>query len=252
MEFENDLLSNIELIKIEIFCITQHEYSMLEISTEVAFSELEERFESLTKKLNICNTETENYFEEQKKLPDIELISKINNSHRIISELNRVSEHLKILCEMRIIYLFKSVETNLKSIIEIAYPKVNLKDFFKWDNLNAFFKSLEIDYSKCPGYYEVDELRKVNNSVKHNSKIKDDLKNISEFKMNTDVINYSNYNNFYNRVKPFANKYVKNISDNIIAERFDFNEEKLINIAENFKLRMDNNQIKILIEKLQK
>ena len=250
MDFEEHFKPKRENIKVEIFCVTQNHYNMLEISTEKIFGELEDRFEKLSNELKLNDQQTQNYFDSKNKIPDLDFISKLDTSQRILNELNWVSDHLKILTEMRIIHLFKSVELNLKSIIKIAYPKTESKYFYNWENLNSFFKSLEINYSKCEGYNEVNDLRKVNNSIKHNSTFSYEIKNILEFKNNSEIINYKNYNKFYNRVITFANIYVKKISEAIILERFDFNDEKLNKLTEEFKMRMDKTQLDNFINKL--
>lgn len=251
MEFEKYFDSERENIKTEIICVTQHQYQMLEISTDKVFAELEDRSEKLTSELNLNEQQTEGYFKSKHNVPDIDFISQLNTSQRISNELNWVTEHLKILSEMRIIYLFKSVETNLKSIIEIAYPQVDSKYFYRWDNLNTFLKSLAIRYARSEGYNEVDELRRVNNSIKHNLTLSTDIKTILEFNMDSEKINYKNFQSFYSRVKPFASKYVNNIAGAIMAERFEFDDEKITNLSKEFKVRMDEDQLKNFIKRLQ-
>jgi hypothetical protein len=111
------------------------------------------------------------------------------------------SEHLNALSEMTVVYLFKSVEITMKTLIHTAYPQINTKDFYQWNNMASYFKSINIKISDFEGYEEVLQLKKVNNSIKHNNTINEDINKIREFTGETQFT-FKNISSFNGRIKP--------------------------------------------------
>lgn len=79
------------------------------------------------------------------------------------SKMITAKEHLTVLAEMKIIYIFKSLETKIKSLLYTAYPQIKISDLYRWDSIVSVFK----------GYKEVLELQKVNNNLKHSELLND-------------------------------------------------------------------------------
>lgn len=215
-EFNNFRMSEKDYIESEIFAITQYNYEMLEISTEVIFGELEDRLLVAKQQNNEIENKIITHLKTNKEdsFPFFDDLDQNNN------EIRWVSEHLKIISEMRIIYLFKSVETNIKSIIEIAYPAEKSNNLYRWDFLKTFLKNKNINLTEIPDYKDINELRKVNNSLKHNSEFSDEILIIKEFNFDIYDLDYKNMDNFYNRLKMLTAKFVRTISKKIIEEKF--------------------------------
>ena len=175
-------------------------FDLYELATINTINKLYEELQSEEKTLNelgkhVTDVDEDNYREITKE--EWKLIDEYSELHSVV-ELRK--EHLLSLLEMKVVYLFKSLEVIMKRMIHIAYPQVNFKDLYQWDSMKAFFKSKDIDISDFDGYNECTELRRVNNAIKHNGIINDEIKRLKEFK-HQEEFNYLNLNLFYNRVK---------------------------------------------------
>ena len=117
---------------------------------------------------------------------------------------------------MKIIFLYIEIEHILKEMIKIAYDVSDeCKNFYRIDNLKCFFKINLIDLNKIKNFKSINEIRLVNNRLKHNSgEINQEISEIFEFK-NCKEFTQSNLNSFYSRVhlnvKPFFSDLVKTI-----------------------------------------
>lgn len=69
--------------------------------------------------------------------------------------------------ELSIIALYKKVEIDTKAALGIVYPSEKTDDWGYWDRLEGFLKRKMVEISELDGYLEVNELRLVNNAIKH-------------------------------------------------------------------------------------
>lgn len=157
------------------------------------------------------------------------------------------SQHLRSLNEMRIIYLFKNLEINIKSIIKYAYPDVNTKEFYRWQILITFLEEKSIAVKTIIGYEEVIQLKEVNNALKHSDSFQQHLTRIHEF--NSGFSNTS-LEQFALRVRPKVELFLEHLSAAVADERFSFADERIDKIVEEYFYRMDKSSFKILIDKL--
>lgn len=160
-----------------------------------------------------------------------------------------INQQLRSLSEMLIINAFKNIEINIKTLIKIAYPDVNSKDFYKWDSLVQFFKSKNIELSSLQGYQEILNIKNINNSLKHTGVINDAIKKIDEFK-NQAEYDFVNLINFYERIKSEIPIFLADLSSQIKNNLFNFSESRIEEIAKEYKLRMNEDNLKIFIQKL--
>jgi len=116
------------------------------------------------------------------------------------SEQNLSIEYAKVLSEMKVVYLFKTVEIIIKSLIHTAYLETGTKKFYIWKNMENYFNNIGIKISNLDGYTELTELRELNNNIKHSERINDDIEN------------------FYNRIKPKIQNFVKSLGKAIIED----------------------------------
>jgi len=160
-----------------------------------------------------------------------------------------LEDKLLALVEMKIVYLYKNLEINIKRLLSASY-KVKTKDFYQWERLKQFIKDKNIKLNEIDEYQKIDQLRKVNNFIKHSSsKISEDLKSISEF---SDLKRLRHYelDEFYERVKFAPFKFLLSLSDKIYQDLYEFNDTRLDNISELLALRMDEETAAKFIEKL--
>jgi len=160
-----------------------------------------------------------------------------------------LTESLTSINEMRIINLYKSFEIEIKQILEQAYPNVNKKDFYRWDILVNYLKSINIIIKDIKGYNETNQLRIINNQIKHRGSFTNEVKFIPEF-YNSDRFTFENINLFYSRIYQQVNNFLSKLSSEIYRERYEFDEERITKITLEYKERMDKETINKLIEKL--
>lgn len=235
--------------KQEILSMAERTFDLFDEASVHAFNSLKEKFQNATTKSTQLNAKLSNYVEDNNGVPtssDIEVLEEIID---LEADQYWTTEHLNALSEMKIVYLFKSLEITMKSLIHTAYPKINTKAFYQWDSMATYFKSIDIIISSFDGYVEITELCKVNNSIKHNNIITEEIKKIREF-VNETEFTYSNIDLFHNRIKPKIEKFIKQLRQGIINDLFIFDDSRVEKIGNNFKLRMEDETLKKLADKL--
>ena len=158
-------------------------------------------------------------------------------------------EQLLSLVEMKIIYAFKSLEINIKKLLRAAFSLQSTKDFYKWDNLIKFLKDKNIDAKTLDSYFEITQLKSVNNAIKHSDDYETSLTSIQEFK-NSDKITYNKIDHFYNRIKDKPNTFLQELISAIYKELYEFDEKKIGEIAKSFVLRMKQADATKLTQKI--
>ena len=116
---------------------------------------IRKRIEESTQKSSELSNKVSNYSEDNNHVPtedDYKLMEVILHSQ---SDIYTSTAYLTALAEMKVIYLFKCLEISMKSLIQMAYPKINTKEFFQWREMVLFFKSIDIKISDIIGYQEV-------------------------------------------------------------------------------------------------
>ena len=162
-----------------------------------------------------------------------------------------LEDELFALYQVKIIYAFSHFEINLKRLLSSTYDDKTINKKSDWNSFIQYFSFKNINIKCIEGYKEVDQLRQVNNSLKHASGYDKSLNHIDEFK-NIERITYAELEKFYNRVEKFSNIFLRKIISEIHIDMYEFNDEKLKSIAESLALRMDNNTVEIFIEELKK
>lgn len=233
----------------EIADIANQTFDLFDDVTTNVFEVLESNLDVIETKSTELNSRLSHYTEDNQGIPTSDDIKVYDEMGELFTDDYWSIEHLNVLSEMKIIYLFKSVENTMKSLINIGYPKINTRDFFQWDSMASFFKSINIKISDFAGYDEVTELRMVNNSFKQNSSINNEINKIREFK-NELQFSYVNFEKFHNRIKSKIQIFIKLLGQAIIKDLYVFGDARVEKISDDFKLRMDEDVLKKLADKL--
>lgn len=219
--------------------------------------------------LAISNTEKDlnhiisNLLSESEKLshqlnfnPDEEIQTDLDKNANLIdiivdndSKIYTAKEHQIVLAEMKIIYVFKNLEIKIKSLLQIAYPQIKVTDFYRWESIVSVLKGFEIRIADYDGYKEVLELHKVNNNLKHSNFLNDELKKITEF-TDLSTFDYKSLNIFHDRVIKKIDSFYKILIQDVIDELYNFDNERLEKICNNFKEKMDKETLIEFIYKL--
>jgi hypothetical protein len=164
-------------------------------------------------------------------------------------ESHRGKEHLSVLLQMKVVYLFRCIETTLKEIAEIAYPGTKTKELYKWENMKAFYSGKEIDLSKIEGYQEVIELKKVNNNIKHSSIVSEEVHRIVEFS-DSEGFHEIPLETFLDRISTPVRVFMMGITNDVQRDLYEFNETRLERIANEYAERMNKEAAEIFTAKL--
>jgi hypothetical protein len=86
------------------------------------------------------------------------------------------SNELKNLAaEMIIVALYKKVEIDTKQAIKVTFPLENTRNLYLFKNLKEFLNNHRIDITTFPSYPKVNELRLINNCIKHDGTVSNEL-----------------------------------------------------------------------------
>ena len=171
-----------------------------------------------------------------------------SEKHYCLEDNEYREEEIWSIIEMKIIYAFKFLEVNIKRLIKISFSQISIKRLYKWELIIEFFKNKNIEICKFKCYSDILQLKKVNNAIKHSSQFSEELKkNIPEFR-NRNEIKYSELNDFYNRIKLSPTTFIHDLTYAVYDELYEFDENKIENIASKFVSRMEKEDAKKLMD----
>lgn len=162
-----------------------------------------------------------------------------------------IEDEITALLEVKIIYAFKHFEINLKKLIKAAYEDENFDKNYKWESIKQYLSAKNIDIKEIKNYLEVNQLREINNAIKHSENYFEnkELKNrIPEFKEKKPTIR--DLYKFYNRIKKSPTIFLQSLCSEIYNDLYIFDEEKIEKISESIASRMNFNDAILLIKKL--
>jgi hypothetical protein len=224
-------------LKDKITSIAETTFNLFDNASAIAFETLIKKYEDSKSERIELGKKLSNLIEDNQGIPTPQEIEIFKEIMDLLSDEYLSSEHLNSLSEMTVVYLFKSVEIIMKTLIHTAYPKINTKDFYKWENMASFFNSINIKISDFDGYVEVIQLKKVNNRIKHNNTINKEINEIKDFTGETQFT-FKNISDFNKRIKPKIQNFIKLLGQEIINDLFVFDDSRVEKISNDFKLRM--------------
>ncbi|MBK8806435.1 MAG: hypothetical protein IPO21_07260 [Bacteroidales bacterium] len=137
--------------------------------------------------------------------------------------------------EMKIMFLFKEIETCIVSIFNEAYYDFDITKTHKESYISNFWKNKKLNIGDINGYCEYLELRKVSNYIKHENisffhESQNHILNVKEFKnfKNTYLRNVEYSDSlkfFYNRVSVKMTSFLNEFGEIIIKNAFVKKEE---------------------------
>ena len=211
-----------------------------------SLSEAESKKDMLTEQANGILSEIENYNLEQSNNIDT-IVEELGDSNWLI-ESNKAS--LLSISEMRVIFLFKTIENAIKEILVIAFPKVKKQSLYRWDVIENLLKSNGVELDKLDGYETANQLRKVNNNIKHSDNITEETKKIPHWKRETNFT-YENIDAFYNNIHELIIKFMKNLGEAIVIAVYDLTNEKLDEMSQSIFDNLETKRVEMLIKKLE-
>ncbi|MFS1932688.1 hypothetical protein [Vibrio splendidus] len=237
--------------KIQITSVAQQFDSFFEdaakssvIELRLKIKQLETEYDELYDELRNVLDEKELEVTEYDPIPsdkEQELYSDIANLEH---EVSLSKEKLLALMEMQVISLYKSYEIAQKELLSTAYKDVNKKYMYSWDNVKAFFNSKGFNFGRIQGYGYINQLRVVNNNIKHSLEIDDSVKRLRLNCFN-DAIYFTadSLENFYKRVNKEVPAFLNTLSALIIKDLYEYDDQRLESIAKSYKEKMDKDTL---------
>ncbi len=161
-----------------------------------------------------------------------------------------LEKELLAIAEMKIIYAYKHFETHLKYLLKASYRDVKDNELFKWEFVKDYLKTKKILPSEIDCFQEINELRELNNSIKHSMDIINNKTRIIKEFSNKAKLTYLDFVNFYNRIESCSYKFIFSLCEKIENDLYEYDNERLQKIAEEYALRMDKRTIEKFIDKL--
>lgn len=183
-----------------------------------------------------------------------ELITNEKDEMDNFIRLFNASEENRIIIEMKIVYLYKTIEINLKTLLKVAYDLSDskIKSFFNIENIISFLNEKDINIKTSKFYDDFNILRKLNNQIKHSSLIIQDKELLKCGYFESNQYTSTELNNFYNSIKDIPRLFLKDIQDQIYNDLYVYTPERIEELSKELVKRMDNSQIENLVTSLQK
>ncbi len=211
------------------------------------FPDLEELLKDAIQKLHADLKEAGKEYEEA---VEKETNNEYSDVPYIVDEIFSIQERLLSVYEMIIVNDYKEFELIIKRLLKASLD-FDEKDFRSFENLKPLLKSKGISLAKVDNYNDINDLRKVNNYIKHSKirEIPDDLKQIKEFR-STKNLNYLELMLFHQRVKDLRYNFIFDLKGKIYSYLYEFDDNRIENIAMRMMKRMGTEHINLLIQKL--
>lgn len=166
------------------------------------------------------------------------------------SDVDMNEQQLYCFAEMKIVHLFRAYEITLKKLIKVAFSTVNERDFFSWEKLREFCKNKGFNIKSIPSYPEINQLRLVNNCIKHSVGINGDVKKaVPEF-YNESAFSYESLCCFYSSVRDHLLLFLRGLALEFESSLYDYSEDKLDHIVDDFRKVMNSSELELLSQKL--
>jgi hypothetical protein len=220
-----------------------------EINKEI--EDLREKIQEIKQEINE-HEENNMEFDENGRPSEsyLELFSEIGG---LDYEIDILSAQRLSIEEMKLVSLYKDFEIFMKEIITLYFPDSGVRELFRWDNVKNFLKGYGILLDDIENHNLIDELRVVNNNIKHSIVIGDKVKkaNIVEF-IYKETFDCESLSEFYDRVRNEPVKFLQYLAEKIIEYLFVFDDGRIDKIASQYEERMEKETIIKLAEALKK
>lgn len=199
---------------------------------------LRERIQEIKREIN--EYEENNMENDENGRPSESYLELYSELGGLGSEIDFLSEQKLSIEEMKVVCLYKDFEILMKEIITLSFPDVGVEELFKWDNVKTFFKSYGILIGDIRNHNLINELRVVNNNIKHSNIIDEKVNkaNIVEFQYK-DKFDCESLSEFYDRVRNEPIKFLEYLAEKIIEYLFVFDDERIDKITSQYEGRME-------------
>lgn len=121
-----------------------------------------------------------------------------------------VDEIVELGDELAIVGIYKLLEIHTKRVVRAAFPDIDGRSLFRFDTLIEAFRDKGVDLTSVTNFSEVDELRCLNNAIKHTGTVSSELASYPDW---TQGETLSDLGKVYERLAPQVQDYVRDLTD---------------------------------------
>lgn len=115
---------------------------------------------------------------------------------------------------MGVVALYKKIELTTKRAVTLAFSDISQAQLFKIKALKDALKKKGVNLEALPSYPVMDEIRCINNDIKHSGVVG---KELSAYDGWTEGQPLVNLDAAYNRLAPLASSYINELIDALIV-----------------------------------
>jgi hypothetical protein len=252
------ILSQRDGKKREILFLTDRLNFWFEKAISPRINELSNEINELTEKLVKTEQDRSDYEEshdvyDEDGRPHEEYLDFFGEIGELHAEIDLLLMQQLSIEEMKIVCLYKEFEILLKEMIKISFNDIDINHIYKWEQIKSILNNVEINIGDIDSHNQINELRIVNNNIKHSNIISEKVlkDEISEFEGKKEFDSQS-LSNFYSRIRNEPKIFIKSLANKIIDYLFFFDDERIENIVNQYKFRMDKKSAIKLAESLTK
>lgn len=116
-----------------------------------------------------------------------------------------LSESVELSCQLAVVALYMKMELRIKMACRIAYREIKAENLYKMHYLEKKFKKRGIKIRDLPHFLSFDELRCINNDIKHGGVVGKELAKYPGWKLGD---NLSNIDIAYGRIAPGCRSFI--------------------------------------------
>ena len=158
----------------------------------------------------VCRAQEIQADSQQEGLDKDWLMDSLIDEHYFLDEAKKLSH------ELAIIALYKKIEITTNRVVSIAYPDISSKSLYRIDQLKKELTKKGIQIDSLPHYAAMDEVRCLNNDIKHNGVVSDKLALYPCWIKGSSL---QDLEVAYTRLAPLCSLYMIELVDVLIEER---------------------------------
>lgn len=149
--------------------------------------------------------------------------------------LHEVEAEVFALYELKIMYAYKYFEIRLKELSRNAFMDWPSNKRMTWDKIVKFYKDKKINFSELSVYEDIDQLREMNNSLKHHDgSIENKISYIPEFN-GCSAISIGQMKKFYERIYDAPKVFISALASTIYDQLFK--NDKSTDVSKEFDIQ---------------
>ena len=131
----------------------------------------------------------------------------IENEHYYLEESVKLSHQLAVVA------LYIKIELRIKTVCRLAFPELETASLYRIHDLKKKLKQRGIKIKDLPGFASFDELRCINNDIKHGGVVGDKLAKYSGWILKEDLMGIDNA---YSRLAPGCASFISELVEAIM------------------------------------